>query len=273
MVFGWIRRWRRKRIVRSSFPTEWSAVLQRNVRFFDHIDEELLAQLCQCIQVLVAEKNFEGCGGLELTDEHRVTIAAHVARMSIGWIRGGSGQVLRDAEFFDEVRSILVYPDAYLAKSPQHIGSGVVMDTHSGRLGEAWYRGPVILSWSDVLASSRSDNDPRNVVIHEFAHHLDMRNGSEADGVPVIESVQQARQFVQVLHRDHARLVKQCSARGQMGQGQTGVLDCYGATSPSEFFAVACEAFFEQPDWLQAEWPDTFQELCAFYFPNLSAKN
>lgn len=253
-MFGWIRNWNRKRILRKPLPSHWANTLRNNAVFFGQFEQDIASGLLGVARVLVAEKNWEGCGGLEISDEHKATVALQIARISAGWIREG-----RKPEYFDEVRSILVYPDAYLAKTQQNMGSGVVMETQSGRLGEAWYRGPVILSWSDVLETARNESFARNVVVHEFVHHLDMRNGSQPDGVPVIESRDFASRWLQVLRRDFASLQARCR------QGLPGVMDCYGATSPSEFFAVACEVFFEAPHSLRQEFPETYRNLSEFF--------
>jgi Mlc titration factor MtfA (ptsG expression regulator) len=247
-VLRWLRQYRRRRIQSSPFPAAWSDILAANAPFRSRLAPAAQRKLDHSIQVLVAEKNWEGCGGLSLSDEHRVTIAAHVARLTLGF----------DDEYFDDVPSILIYPSAYEAPSLDVLGPGVVVEGRSGRLGEAWYRGPVILAWSDVPRAARP-RGYQNVVLHEFAHHLDMRNGRSADGVPVIESAEAAKQWLEVVPRDFNRLCSACR------HGEAQVLDCYGATSMSEFFAVATEAFFETPRQLASTWPDLFQVLHRFY--------
>ncbi len=248
-MFGWFRKRRRQRLRSRSFPSAWEPWLTSNARFLSTVSLDNQASVRHAIQVLVHEKNWEGCGGLKLTDEHRVTIAAQVARLTLA-LHG---------DYFDEVRSILLYPDAYLAESQQDFGSGIVGRSSSGRLGEAWYRGPVILSWQDVLRTGRGLNHARNVVIHEFAHQLDMRNGRFADGIPPIESSDLAQRWLRMLAHDRARLRQLC----EMGVG--GVLDCYGASNDAEFFAVASEAFFEAPQDLAVQWPDLHQLLGHIY--------
>ncbi len=247
-MFNWLRDLRRRRTVARPFPDDWERTLENNARFFDPLPSVQKDRLRNAIKIFVAEKNWEGCGGQAMHDTHRVTIAAQMARMTLGF----------NEEYFDEVRSILLYPDTYLAKSQDMIGSTVI-EGNSARLGEAWYRGPVILSWVDVLATGREENYGRNVVIHEFAHQLDMRNGRHADGVPPIESKQLADRWLEVLHRDHQRLTEYCRS------GIHTILDCYGATNPSEFFAVASEAYFEQPQQLLFDWPELHELLQQYY--------
>jgi len=248
-MFGWFRKRRRRRLAVQPFPPSWLPILDANALFMQQLDEGLQRKVLLAIKIMVAEKNWEGCGGLSLTDEHRVTIAAHMARMIVHF----------DSDYFDEVLSVLVYPAAYLARSQKPIGGGVVVEGADGRLGEAWHRGPVILSWADVIDTVRDPYPQRNVIIHEFAHQLDMRNSGAADGFPIIESAAVARHWSQVMPEAFEQLQYRCQ------QHLPTSLDCYGATSPAEFFAVASESYFEQPAELEDEWPEVFRLLDDFY--------
>ena len=248
-MFAWFRRRRRRRLIAQPVPAEWHAILEHNAGFLYELDSRAQRRLIQAVQIIVAEKNWEGCGGLKLADEHRVTIAAHMARMTLNF----------SEDYFDDVLSILVYPDAYRAPSQRPIAGGVVVEGSDDRLGEAWHRGPVILAWAEVLENVRDPYPERNVVIHEFAHQLDMRNGGAADGIPPIESAAQADAWVQVLPEACEELAYRCQHH------LPTVIDCYGATNPAEFFAVASESYFEQPGALQAEWPEVYQLLDGFY--------
>lgn len=248
-MFSWLRARRRRKILSRPFPSSWEAIIKRNAVYTRGMENRWLAQVKDTIKILVSEKHWEGCGGLKIEDEHRVTIAAQIAKMTLGM----------PDEYFAETKSVLLYPHAYVAKSQQQIGSGFVVEGPSGRAGEAWYRGPVILSWDDVLATGRQQNFARNVVIHEFAHQLDMRNGAQADGVPTIESAEFADRWVRVMKENYERLRNQCQ------NGVRSLLDCYGATNHAEFFAVASEVFFEEPEDLEIEWPELFEILCEYY--------
>lgn len=248
-MFGWLRKYKRQRLVAKPLPADWEDILSINAIFLESLGSRQQARIRQSIQILVAEKNWEGCGGLSVTDEHRVTIAAQMARMTVHF----------EAEFFDAVLSILIYPSAYVAKSQTQLTGGFIVEGNSGRLGEAWHRGPVILSWNEVLENVRNHYPQRNVVIHEFAHQLDMRNGSHADGFPTLESAESARQWSRVMPAAFDALTHKCHL------GIPTVLDCYGATNPAEFFAVASESYFEQPAELEDQWPDVFELLDDFY--------
>lgn len=248
-MLGWLRRYRRSRILARPFPQAWQNILDSNGRFYLFLSEALQFKLKQSIQIIVAEKHWEGCGGLRIDDEHRVTIAAQIARLTLYF----------PDDYFDDIQSVLVYPAAYVAKSEDRLPGGIVIESNSGRLGEAWYRGPVILSWADILESVQNSWADRNVIIHEFAHQLDMRNGGGADGYPVIESAEVAKKWSEIMPTALAELRSLCQ------QGIPTVLDCYGATSQAEFFAVASESYFEQPAAFQNQWPDVFQLFDSFY--------
>jgi Mlc titration factor MtfA (ptsG expression regulator) len=213
------------------------------------LSEAEQARVRDYVQIFVAEKHWEGCGGLKITDEVCVTIAAQVAVLVLG---------LKD-EYFDRVLSILVYPTAYVTPDRTITRAGVVLEGESALEGEAWYRGPIILSWADTLAGSRDESDGDNLVLHEFAHQLDMLNSDVADGVPPIESDSESQRWVEVMQREHRRLIRDCEQRHRT------VLDCYGTTHLSELFAVATEAFFERPIRLQNQHPDLYQILAQYY--------
>ncbi len=231
-------------------PKEWQKILARNATFRSSLDPATQKRLDLGIAVFVNDKYWEGCGGLELGDEHRVTIAAHALRLTLGF----------EEDLFDDVKTILVYPSTYKAQAKEHIGGGIIVEGKSARLGESWYHGPVILAWSDIESQILHRGNPRNVIAHEFAHQLDYRNGRDADGVPPIESAELATRWLDVMQREYEKLCQICQQRGKRS-----VLDCYGATNRAEFFAVATESFFEATDQLSQECPDLFQELQNFY--------
>lgn len=248
MFFHWLRDRRRRAIVAQPFPSEWLAVLQRNVRSYGSLSADEQVKVRAYVSVFVAEKNWEGCGGLQITDEVRVTIAAQVAILVLGF----------EAQYFDHVLSILVYPSAYVAPGQSISEGGIVTEGESARLGEAWYRGPVIFSWTDVLAGGRHENRG-NVVYHEFAHQLDMLNGRSVDGTPPLETADQDRRWLDTTEEEYRALVNECR------QGRPTLLDCYGATSPAEFFAVATETFFMQPHALKQRQPKLYAILSEVY--------
>ena len=250
MIFRWLRNRRRRRILSEPFPRHWQEWLEDEVAHYARLDFQRQAQLRDLIQVFVAEKNWEGLEGLKLDDEMRVTIAALACLLILG----------RPQELdFDHVLSILVYPDVFLARQQQPNGAGVVSERREARVGEAWYRGPVILSWEDVLEDARQDYPGDNVVLHEFAHQLDMVNGRIVDGTPPLKTRAEYDRWVDVMQREFQSLIDRCRQR------RRGVLDCYGMQNPAEFFAVATEAFFERPNGLKSQAPELFVVLRDFY--------
>ena len=196
--------------------------------------------------MLVDEKDWEGCGGLEMTDEIRVTIAAQACLLILNI----------EHEYYRRVTSILVYPAAYKTM-PSRGRDGVIREGQAN-LGEAWLRGPVVLSWDDARRGALDPKDGHNLVFHEFAHKLDMLDGA-ADGTPPLADQETLRQWVQTMTREFAAL------RDAAERGRKTVLDTYGATNPAEFFAVATECFFEKARQLRQRHPAVYELLKDYY--------
>ena len=248
MGFSWWRRRRRARIVAEPFPGEWEKVIRENVSQFADLAEAEQARLRRWVQVFVAEKYWEGCRGLEMTDEVKVTIAAQAGRLVLGM----------ENEYFERVMTVLVYPSDYYAEERRPGPAGTVIEGPDHRLGEAWHQGPVILSWPSVLAGGRRRNRGQNVVLHEFAHVLDMMDHA-IDGVPPLDSAEQYRTWEQVMRAEYEKLVRRAE------QGRPTLLDHYGAVDEAEFFAVATECFFERPLEMAERHPQLYQVLRGFY--------
>jgi Mlc titration factor MtfA (ptsG expression regulator) len=247
-VFKFFSRRRRERLRLEPFPAEWREIIERNVPFYAALSEDDRRGLQGHVQAFVGEKNFEGCNGLELTDEIKVTISAHACRLLLG----------RVSDVFPRLITVLVYPSAYIAKSVEPLGGGAVLEGEQVRLGEAWKDGVAVVSWDDVRATIQGRNPGRNLILHEFAHILDMEDGA-ADGTPVLGRREQYASWSRVMEDEYERL------RRDSVLGRYSVLDPYGATNPSEFFAVATEAFFEKPTVLAKRHPELYAELRLFY--------
>lgn len=205
------------------------------------------AKLLTWVTEFCEQKNWEGCQGLDLRDEMKLRIAGEAGLLVLGW---------SDGFYFPAVRSVLVYPDRFVAPHRMNIGSGLHIESESPLEGQAWHRGPVIISWIDVIEPDRGT--PHNLVVHEFAHQLDMLNGGNADGMPPLPLADEPR-WMQVNRHAMAQLKRKCEL------GQYSVLDCYGCEQPAEFFAVSSEAFFEAPHELADEFPELFEQLAGFY--------
>lgn len=246
-VREWMRRSRRKRLFSSAFPDEWVAVLEQNVPLYRLLPEPLRSELHGKINVFLDEKRFEGCGGLEMTDEIRVTIAAQACILLLN----------RRTKCYPRLLSILVYPSAYVAKEVERAGSTEVADVQV-RLGESWQHGAVVLSWDSVMGGASDVRDGHNVVLHEFAHQLDQEDGAP-DGTPILEQRSRYLTWGRVLSRDYKEL--QEKAR----RGRRTVIGHYGASNPAEFFAVLTETFFEKPEQLKEKHPALYDEVKDFY--------
>ena len=207
------------------------------------------AELQGLIQVFLTEKVFEGCDGLEITDEIRVTIAAQACMLLLH----------RDTDVYPKLITILVYPTAYVSNMPVTLAAGVVTEGPQGRLGEAWTSGVVVLSWDDVSRGAADVRDGHNVVFHEFAHQLDTggRLGRRAPGPPEAEPVLRLG--------PGPRATNTPSFARPPRPARRSVLDTYGATEPAEFFAVATEAFFEKPVQLKKKHPELYEELKIYH--------
>jgi Mlc titration factor MtfA (ptsG expression regulator) len=244
----WLRKWRRRRLGERPFPQQWLAVIQSNVPYYRKLGEQDKRQLQRHVLIFLAEKRFEGCGGLEITDEIRVTVAAQACILLLG----------RETDYYPGLSTILVYPQAYVARGMEHLGGGVLIEGPHVRLGESWRRGSVVLSWDDVRRGTADIHDGHNVVFHEFAHQLDS-SGGRGDGSSVLQYRSNFITWARVLHRNYEQL------RRDVRSNQQTLLDKYGATNPAEFFAVATENFFERAKELQRLHPDLYNELRNFY--------
>ena len=247
-MFNLFKQHRRKRLRSQPFPPSWLDIIHKNVPIYDRLPEADQRELQGHLQVFLAEKFFEGSAGLELTEEIKVTIAAQACLLLLH----------RKTDYYPRLITILVYPHAYVAKSVEPIGGGVVQEGETARLGEAWKGGVVVLSWDDVRRGASNPHDGHNVVLHEFAHQLDMENGS-ADGAPTLDHRSQYVTWARVMSDEYEQL------RRDTDQGRTSVLDQYGATNPAEFFAVATECFFEKPIQLRRKHPQLYEELKKYY--------
>lgn len=250
MIFSWLKRRRRERALQKPFPSAWEEYLEKNFAYWSVLTEDERTRMRDLIRVLIAEKYWEGCAGLTLTDEMRVTIAAQACLLLLN--------IKHD--YYPMLKSILVYPSGYFA--PGQRGAGGVMAQSTPVLGQAHFRGPVILSWEHVKHGGKNPRDGQNLVYHEFAHKLDMADGV-VDGTPVLESPEQLQRWVRVMSREFESLVNSTSGRG--GYWGPTLLRPYGASNPAEFFAVATEVFFEQPRELRERHAELYDVLKMFY--------
>ena len=248
---GWIKNWRRRRILEKHAIDEalWRRVV-RELPFLGALGADESRRLRELVLLLLAEKEFAGAHGLEVSDAMRLAIAAQacllILELGLDWYEGWRG--------------IVVYPGDFRVPRSEMDEDGVVHEWHEDIAGEAMPGGPVALSW-DAAA-----HDPEiNVVIHEFAHKIDMING-EADGRPPLHAGMDARAW----HAAFARAYEGfCDA---LERGKDTWLDPYAAEHPSEFFAVLSEAFFEQPRETRRRYPEVYEQLRLFYRQDPAAR-
>ncbi len=240
------RSWRRRRQLEQPFPRHWLDILETTVPLYRQLPPALKQQLQQHVQLFLAEKNFYGCDGFEVDDRVRISIAGHACLLILN----------RSFSTWDEVRSILVYPDVYRVQAPERNGM-IVSTREQVRAGEASSRGQVVLAWSECEDGAMHPHGEHNVILHEFAHQLDYLDGM-ADGAPPL-STEQARQWQDTMSRAYGEL------RDALRHHHKSWLDPYGATQPAEFFAVLTEAFYQQPGHLQEHQPAVYDVLRRFY--------
>jgi Mlc titration factor MtfA (ptsG expression regulator) len=234
------RRSQRRRALAAPFPTGLLATISRNIPPYAKLSPEMQQQVQDYTQEFLYDKSFEGCGGLVLNDEIKVTIAAQASLLLLN----------RKVRCYPRLCSVLVYPSTYVVKGED--------DEESVRLGESWRTGAVVLAWDSVKRGAANFADGRNLVIHEFAHQLDQEDGS-GDGAPILDGHSSYAAWARVLSQEYERL------RKQVGKDKKTVMDAYGASHPAEFFAVASETFFEKPWQLRQKHPELYDELQKFY--------
>jgi MtfA peptidase len=243
-----LRNRRIKQLAIMPFPDEWEKILERNVSLYRYLPDALRDQLRNDIKIFITEKRFEGLGGLEISDEIKVTIAAEASMLLLN----------RKNSDYPKLTSILVYPNTYVTNQSTPIGGGVYIEGQSVRLGESWQHGSVVLAWENVKQGAVNAQDGHNVVLHEFAHQLDQEDGI-ADGAPILEKQSSYTTWARILSKEYEHL------RSNAEHHKKSVMDKYGATNPAEFFAVATETFFEKPAQLKKKAPDLYAELKGFY--------
>jgi len=245
---GIFRRRRRERIRQQPFPPQWLDVLDRNFPRYRRMPPEDQAELRGLIQIFLAEKRFEGAGGLELTDEIRVTVAAQAGLLLLH----------RETDVYPGVDSVIVYPDEYVATARARDDSGIVEERGQVRLGETAGRGAVVIAWDAAARGAVDVRGCRNVVFHEFAHELDAEDGT-FNGAPVLPDGSMYGAWARVLGDEYREL------QARVARHLPTDIHPYGATNPAEFFAVATECFFQQPAGLRARHPELYEQLVTFY--------
>lgn len=241
-------RYRLKKALAAPFPEEWISILERNIAVYKYLPMQLRLQLRQLIKQFLHQKHFSGAGGLEITDEIRVTIAAEACMLLVNRATG----------VYPALRYIIVYPTAFVVERAQGGVDGIVSEGRKNLLGESWSNGKVILAWDNALHGSMNFVDGQNVVLHEFAHQLDSESGS-TNGAPILAGPNCLRTWASTLSGEFEELQKDA------WKGKRSLIDHYGATNPAEFFAVSTETFFEKPRQMAKHHAELFEVLKCYY--------
>jgi hypothetical protein len=243
-----LRFWSRRKLSHQPFPLSWRTLLEANVTPYRRLPETERVALERRMQVFLAEKRFEGCGGLEVTEAMRVTIAGYACL-----------PLLHDpAGYYPQLGTVVLYPRSFAAPVRETDPLGVVTEVIEERLGESWQEGTVVLAWESIEALLRGESDDCNVILHEFAHQIDARRGLSA-GAPLLAVGDRYRDWDELLAGERSR------HRSSRRRGRPAILDPYALTSAEELFCVASETFFMHPIRLKANHPDLYAELRAVY--------
>ena len=242
-----LKEWRRQRVLDRNplHPQPWAVVLE-SFPFLRRLDRVEREKLRRWVTLFLIEKEMHGAGGLILDDRMRYAIAAQACMLILEL----------DLDYFRSWSEIIVYPDEFLVPREYTDDAGVVHSHREVLAGEAWLGGPVILSWAD--AAPNEYRDGVNVVIHEFAHKLDMLNG-EANGYPPLHRSMSRQEWMAAFDGAYRNFCERVDA------GEDTPIDPYASEHPGEFFAVMTEAFFEISDTLQREYPEVYLQLSLFY--------
>lgn len=226
-------------------PPAWRSIVEQRVRMFSWLDADEQQRLEAIALDLIADKDWEAAHGFELTDEIIVTIAAQAALLVLEL----------PADSFRNVGTILVQPSAVRLERAHRTSNGMVSDDRMLVDGQAFFGGPVMIAWEAARFEARHPGRGTNVVLHEFAHKLDMLDGT-LDGTPPLADQAQRDRWIEVCTRVYRAV--------EIGEGGEA-LRSYAGIDAAEFFAVATEVFFDRPHLLREEHPDLYECLRDFY--------
>ena len=236
--------WRGRQASQIDIPAETWAEVESGLWFLDHLGTQERTDLRQLAREFIAAKEWTGAQGLQLTPRIQLAIALQaclpILHLGLDWYSGWVG--------------IIVYPGDFIIPRQVMDEGGVVHEFDDQVMGEAWHGGPVLVSWFDDPEDSRGVN----VVIHEFAHQLDMKNG-DADGMPPLHDGMSRKRWAEVMGTAFEDF------RRRVDSGEDTLIDPYAAELPSEFFAVTSEVFFEDPLLLRDDYPEVYEQLSLFY--------
>ena len=243
-----ITNYKRNKIGHQPFPLYWINILENNVYLYRILTHSVRRKLHQYILVFLAEKLFIGCGGLEVTTEIKITIAAQACLLLLS----------NRSNYYPYLDSILVYPSIFVVKRNQPFEE-YYLEEKQILSGESWGKyGFIVLAWDRVQNEAKNYYPGHNVVIHEFAHQLD-REDVSINGVPKLKSNSEYQAWAEVFTQAYQQL---CN---DLETGKKSVINSYGATNTAEFFAVASETYFTKPQALKKKYPQLYEQLKNYY--------
>ena len=248
-MFDSLRRaWLQHVLFRARIPWHLWQAGTRDSRALAHIERRDLYRLRKLASLFLHEKTISGAQGLVVDDLMRVQIAAQACLLIMNL----------DLEYFRGWVEVIVYPDTFLVDREEYDDSGVVHRDHRALAGESWHRGPVILSWSDARPGADPHGPEHNVILHEFAHKLDMLNGN-ANGMPALHRGMNRTEWTEAFTRAYEHLCH------QVDRHHHTPIDPYATENPAEFFAVTTEVFFQEPARLHGAYPGVYRQLSLYF--------
>lgn len=246
-MFSFLSNWWQQRIIRRSTITDqqWREAISR-LPLLRHLTQDEQQKLIQLSILFLHSKVFEGAHQLEVTEPMKLTIALQaclpILHLGINW--------------YDGWVSIIVYPSQFVPERKYMDEYGVEHSSRSVLSGESWHKGPVVLSWEDTEYAGHLDG--ANLVIHEFAHKLDVLNG-RTNGFPPLHRGMDPAKWSEALNNAYEDLQERYAA------GKKISIDDYAISSPAEFFAVFSEVFFERPNVVDSYYPAVYEQFKQFY--------
>ena len=233
-----------------TFPFAWEKALRKNMGVYLRLTPAEQKLLQDLMLDFVPAREWSGNDGLEVTDEMKATVAGQACLLLLG---------IRDHDLFASVSSIILHPGTFHSPTLTLMDAGgTALEGQVAVLGQAWYRGPVLLAWDEVLAGGRDADGGSNVVYHEFAHQLDFQ-GLDPSEALTDQARERRREWAEVMKREFDTLVVAAE------HDRATLLDHYGATDSREFFAISTECFFEKPIEMRGTYPALYDVLASFY--------
>jgi Mlc titration factor MtfA (ptsG expression regulator) len=253
-LFNYFRGRRRERILRDAHldDADWQRALN-DYNFTRALDVDERARLKQWVILFLAGKPIYGAGNLNIDNGARLAIAIQACMLILNL----------DLDWYKTWTEVILYPGEFVARREEVDETGVVHVVEEVMSGESWQHGAVVLSWADVIQAGQAEG--YNVVIHEFAHQIDMLNG-DANGFPPLHKDMNRAQWADAFGKAYEHFCK------RVDDWEDNVIDDYAAESPGEFFAVMSEAFFEKPQAVRCAYPDVYAQLALFYRQDPAAR-